>query len=102
MSPLCFGMFAADGSASELVQSCTSLGIVICATVRRARAVLIASSTTFWTCAGPITLVVSGDVHEEFVQVYILLIVSADQIMERMAGDREHWLAVALGVVQPV
>ncbi len=47
-------------------------------------------------------LIVLGDVHVELVEIDVLLIVSADQIVERVAGDGEYRLAIALRVVQAV
>ena len=47
-------------------------------------------------------LVVGGDVHEQLVEVDVLLVVRADQVVEGVAGDRQHRLAVALGVVEAV
>ena len=47
-------------------------------------------------------LVVDGDVLEQRQQVDFLLIVRADQVVVRLAGDREHRRAVHLGVVQAV
>ena len=73
------------------------------ATPRRASAVLIASSTHVVDVRrSHDALVVDGHVHEELVEVHVLLVVRADQVVEGVAGDREHRLAVALGVVQAV
>ena len=47
-------------------------------------------------------LVVGGHVHEQLVEVDVLLVVRADQVVEGVAGDGEDRLAVALGVVQAV
>src|SRR6185437_555342 len=47
-------------------------------------------------------LVVFADVHEELVQINVLLVMSADQIMKGMASNCQHWLTVALGVVQTI
>ena len=46
-SPLCWAILAPERSSSSQCQSWMSLGMVICVTVRRANAVLTASSTTF-------------------------------------------------------
>src|SRR5947209_6411744 len=48
------------------------------------------------------TLAKRGNIHEQFVEIDILLIMSADQIVEGMTRDSEHRLPVALGVVQSV
>ncbi len=42
------------------------------------------------------------DIHEEPVEVHILLVVRADQIVESMAGNRQHRLAVEFRVVESV
>ena len=34
------------------------------------------------------SLAVGGDIAEEFVQIHILLVMRADEIMERVTGDR--------------
>src|SRR6185437_14650580 len=47
-------------------------------------------------------LVVDGDIHVELVEVHILLVAGADEVVEGVAGDGEHGLAVALGVVEAV
>ena len=47
-------------------------------------------------------LVVGGDIHVELVEIDILLVVRADQIVKGVAGDGEHGLAVALGIVEAV
>ena len=47
-------------------------------------------------------LVVGGDVHIELVEIDVLLVVGADQIVERVAGDGQHRLAVALGIIETV
>ncbi len=52
-SALCLAMLALERGTSEVVHSWMSLGMVKWATVRRERAALMASSTTLWTCAGP-------------------------------------------------
>jgi hypothetical protein len=39
------------------------------------------------------------NIHEQLVEVDILLVVHTDQVMEGMARDRKHRLAVALCVV---
>ncbi len=47
-------------------------------------------------------LVEYRDVDEHFVEVDVLLVVRADQVVEGVAGDCEHRLSVALGIVEPV
>src|SRR4051794_18252250 len=47
-------------------------------------------------------LIISSDVHKQLVQIDILLLVGTDEIVEGVSGDREHWLSVALGVVEAV
>ena len=47
-------------------------------------------------------LVEDGDVHEELVELDVLLGEGADQVVIVHAGDREHGLAVELGVVEAV
>ena len=47
-------------------------------------------------------LVEDGDIHEEFVERHILLGERADQIVKLQSGDRQHGLAVELGVVQTI
>src|SRR5262245_19202633 len=47
-------------------------------------------------------LVIHGHVHKQFVEVHVLLGVSADQIVEGVAGYGEHRLHVALGVVKAI
>jgi hypothetical protein len=47
-------------------------------------------------------IVVQGNVHEQFVEIHILLEVRADQIVEGVAGDGQHGLTVILGVVQTI
>ena len=47
-------------------------------------------------------LVEFGDVHVELVEVHILLVVRADQVVESVPGDRQHRLAVAFRVVESV
>ena len=44
-------------------------------------------------------LVECGHVHEDTVEVHILLVLGADQIVERVAGDCEDWLPVEFGIV---
>ena len=62
-----------------------------------------ASSVTFSTCAGPMTrVVVDAHVHEKLVELDVLLRVRVDQVVELKAGDRQHRLAVELGVVEAV
>ena len=47
-------------------------------------------------------LVVDRDIFEEREQIDFLLIVRADQIVVRLAGNREHRRAVHLRVVETV
>jgi hypothetical protein len=47
-------------------------------------------------------LVVQGDVHVDLVEIDVLLEVGADEVVEGVAGDGQHGLAVVLGVVQTV
>ena len=47
-------------------------------------------------------LVVTGDIHEDFVQLHILLAIGAGEITELHAGDRKHRCLIHLGVIQPV
>jgi len=46
--------------------------------------------------------VVNADVHEQLVELDILLGVGVHEVMILQAGDGEHWRAVELGVVEPV
>ena len=48
------------------------------------------------------SLVESGDVHENLVQIDILLVMRANEVMESMAGNRQNGLAVTLRIVEPV
>lgn len=51
----------------------------------------------------PIDLfVVSRHVDKRFIEIDILLIVRADQVMVGMAGNGEHRLAIAFSIVQPI
>ena len=45
---------------------------------------------------------VDRDVHEDAVEIDILLGVRVDQVVEVMPGDGEHRLAIHLGVVQAI
>ena len=47
-------------------------------------------------------LAVGRDVHEQPIEIDVLLTVRADQIVKGVTGNREHRLAVAFRVVQPV
>ena len=47
-------------------------------------------------------LVVDGDVHEQLVEIHVLLVMGADQIVKGVAGDRQHRLAVELRIVKSV
>ena len=47
-------------------------------------------------------LVVGGDIHEQLVEIDILLIARADQVGKRVARNGKHGLTVALGVIQAV
>jgi hypothetical protein len=46
--------------------------------------------------------VVLGDVGEDFVELDVLLRMGTDQIVIRKSREREHWLTIELGVVEPV
>jgi len=46
--------------------------------------------------------VVLGDVHEEFVELDVLLRVGAEKVMELQAGNRQHRHPVELRVIEPV
>ena len=62
-----------------------------------------ARSTTFRTCVGAHDpLVIDADIHKELVEGDILLGVSADQIVELQAGDRQHRRPIHLGVVEAI
>ena len=56
----------------------------------------------FHVCGTHHSLVEHGDVLEEFVEFHVLLGEGADQIVIVHAGDRQHRLAVQLGVVEAV
>ena len=74
-----------------------------CATPLRVIAVRMPSSSALWTWRwSRDALVIDRDVHKEFRQIDVLLILSANQVMKRMPGDGEHRLAVALRVVEPI
>ena len=47
-------------------------------------------------------LIELGDVHIEFVEVNVLLVMRADQVVESVARNRQDRLAVALRVIEPV
>ena len=47
-------------------------------------------------------LIVSGHIHEQLVEIDILLIVGANQVMKSMARDGEHREAVAFSVVKTI
>ena len=47
-------------------------------------------------------LVVDGNIHKDFGQIDILLIVGANQVMKGMPRDRQHRLIVHLGVIETV
>ena len=47
-------------------------------------------------------LVVEGDVHVQLVEIEVLLVMSADHVVESVAGDGQHGLAVELRVVETV
>ena len=49
-----------------------------------------------------IARVVDGDIHENFVELDVLLGMRVDQIVILQPGDREHRLAVQFGVIQAV
>ena len=46
--------------------------------------------------------VVNRDVHKKLVEIDVLLRMGVDQVVKMMAGDREHRLAVELGVIQTI
>ena len=46
--------------------------------------------------------VVDGDVHEQLVELDVLLGEGVDQVVVLQPGDRQHRLAVELGVVEAV
>src|SRR5262252_8746523 len=43
-----------------------------------------------------------GDIHEELVEGDILLGVCTDKIVKLKTGDRQYWLSVELGIVEPI
>ena len=94
------------GAGSLLVVTCPVLDVLRDRDVRdgaTGSAVLIASSTTLYNVRrSHHALVVGGDVHEQLVEIDVLLIMRADQIVERVPRDRQHGLAVALRVVETV
>ena len=47
-------------------------------------------------------LVVRRHIHKELVQIHVLLIMRADQIVKRMTRDGEHRLPIALRIVKPI
>ncbi len=47
-------------------------------------------------------LVVRRDIHKQLVQIHVLLVMRADQVVKRMARDGEHRLPIAFRVVKPV
>mgnify|MGYP000020595415 CR=1 FL=1 len=47
-------------------------------------------------------LAVGSDVHEQLVEGHVLLVVGADQVVPGVAGEGQHGLVVALGVVEAV
>ena len=48
------------------------------------------------------SLVERSYVHEDLVEIHILLVMGADQIVERMPGNRQNRLPITLGIVQTV
>src|SRR5690349_14339562 len=48
------------------------------------------------------TGVVNADVHEQLVELDILLGVGMQEVVELQTRDRKHWLTIELGVVEPV
>ena len=46
--------------------------------------------------------VVNRDVHKKLVEIDVLLGMGIDQVVEMMTRDREHGLAVELGVIKTV
>ncbi len=53
-------------------------------------------------CGSHDALIVRGNIDVQFVEIDILLVMGSDQVVKSMAGDREHRLAIAFRVVQPV
>ena len=47
-------------------------------------------------------LVELGDIHEELVEIDVLLVMRADEIVESVPRDREYRLPIALGIVEPI
>ena len=41
-------------------------------------------------------LVVNGDIHEQFVEINVLLIIRANEVVEREPGDGEGRLAIVI------
>ena len=96
-------MLAFERSPSSAVQSWMSLGMVMWATPRCDKRRLDRLVHHVVDVGRPHdALVVDGHVHEQLVEVHVLLVVRADQVVEGVPGDRQHRLAVALGVVQAV
>src|SRR5437667_9190681 len=48
------------------------------------------------------SLIENSNIHEKFVKCYILLCVGSDEIVELQSSDRQHRLAVELGIVESV
>ena len=96
-------MLAPERCSSSAVHSWMSFGIVMCATRALGERGLDRLVDDVDDVRRPHdALVVRGDVHEQLVEIDVLLVVRADQVVEGVAGDRQHRLAVALGVVQAV
>ena len=80
-----------------------SFGIVICATVRTRKCGLDRFIHDVDDVRGPHhALVVRRDIHKQLVQIDILLVVRSDQVVKGVAGNREHRLAIAFRIIQPV
>ncbi|HSC30542.1 MAG TPA: hypothetical protein VLD17_02370 [Gemmatimonadaceae bacterium] len=47
-------------------------------------------------------LIVGSHVHEQLVEIDVLLIMRSDEIVERVSRDRQHRLSIALRVIEPV
>ena len=46
--------------------------------------------------------VIQSHVHEQAIQVHVLLRKGIDEIMKMMAGDRQHRLSIELGIIQAI
>ena len=47
-------------------------------------------------------LIVGRDVGEDLVQVHVLLVVRADEVVEGVSCDGEHRLTVAFGIIEAI